>query len=119
MPGLRRLPMVGRAAPRALEPMRVPRQDLGANALAASLTFALAVALFTLGGWWLDEKLGTRVVFVIVGFLVGAAGGMLHLITRLAPGMLPFGRRRSDGGAARNAPATKPPASKDPAGPEA
>lgn len=72
--------------------MRVHRQDLGANALAASMTFALAVALFTVGGWWLDQRLGTRAVFLVIGFLIGAVGGMLHLLGRLGVS-LPFGRR--------------------------
>lgn len=84
--------MVAPAARPALVPMRANRQDLGGNALAASMTFALAVALFTLGGWWLDQKLGTRVVFLVLGFLLGAAGGMLHLLGRLGV-PLPFGRR--------------------------
>lgn len=78
-------------APRS-SPMRANRQDLGGNALAASMTFALAVALFTLGGWWLDQRLGTRAVFLVLGFLVGAAGGMLHLLGRLGV-PLPFARR--------------------------
>ncbi len=97
--------------------MRANSQDMGANALAASLTFAVAVALFTLGGWWLDEQLGTRAVFLILGFLLGATGGMLHLLARLAPGMLPFGKRAPPDGSTPKA--KKPNDPPDPAGPEA
>jgi F0F1-type ATP synthase assembly protein I len=61
------------------------RNDLGAQAWAASFTFAVAVALFTLAGVWLDAQFGTRFVFLIVGFLLGTVGGFLHLISRLAP----------------------------------
>lgn len=72
----------------ALNPLLVvipSRNDLGAQAWAASFTFAVAVALFTLAGVWLDAQLGTGFVFLIVGFLLGTVGGLLHLISRLAP----------------------------------
>ena len=71
-----------------------PSSDYGANALSAALTFAIAVALFTLGGVWLDGKCGTAPLFLVIGFLLGATGGMFHLIARLAPNALPFGRNR-------------------------
>lgn len=96
--------------------MRANRQDLGGNALAAAMTFALAVALFTLGGWWLDRKLGTRAVFLVLGFLVGAAGGMLHLLGRLGV-PLPFARRPpppSPPTATDDAPRTHDPTEPDP-----
>ena len=65
------------------------------------MTFAVAVGLFTLGGWWVDQRLGTRAVFLILGFLLGAAGGMLHLLSRVAPDLLPFGKdkKKKDGAA--------------------
>lgn len=65
-----------------------PANDLGANAWSAAFTFAVAVALFTIGGVWLDRRLGTAFVFTVVGCLIGTAGGFLHLIARLAPGAL-------------------------------
>lgn len=68
--------------------------DYGSNALAAALTFAVAVGLFTLLGGWADGKLGTAPLFLVLGFLLGAAGGLLHLLSRLAPDALPFLRRR-------------------------
>ncbi len=73
--------------------MEARAPDYGTHALAAAMTFALAVALFAYGGSWLDDKLGTSPLFLVVGCLLGAAGGMLHMISRLAPGALPFGRR--------------------------
>jgi len=73
----------------------VPKQPPeSARALAAGLTFAVTVALFALGGLWLDGKLGTGPWFVLVGVLLGLVGGTIHLLTALAPGALPFGRRR-------------------------
>ena len=46
-------------------------------------TIALEMALPGLGGFWLDQKLGTRFVFVIIGVVLGFGSGMLHLV-RLA-----------------------------------
>lgn len=60
-------------------------QDFGSTALAAAMTFAVAVAAFALGGHWLDGRLDTSPVFLVVGCLLGVAGGMLHMIRRLAP----------------------------------
>jgi F0F1-type ATP synthase assembly protein I len=77
--------------------MANPANDLGSQGLAAAFTFAAAVAVFTFGGYWLDRRLGTGVLFVIVGFLVGVAGGFLHLLSRLAPEYLPFRRRARRG----------------------
>ncbi len=67
--------------------------DYGTHALAAAMTFAVAVAVFAYGGSFVDDKLGTSPVFLVTGCLLGVAGGMLHMISRLAPGALPFGRR--------------------------
>lgn len=68
------------------------------GALGASLTFAAVVALFALGGLWLDDRLNTRPVFVLIGILLGLVGGTIHLLRVVAPGSLPFKRRPpSDG----------------------
>jgi len=75
--------------------MRLPSpSDYGTKALSAAMTFALAVALFALLGHWADGKLGTSPILLVVGFLLGTAGGMLHLLSRLAPEVLGGGRRR-------------------------
>jgi len=37
------------------------------------------VLLFLLGGWWLDGKLGTEPLFLILGAFVGAAAGFYSL----------------------------------------
>lgn len=72
----------------------VPKQPSEpAHALGAGLTFAVVVALFALGGLWLDGRLGTRPLFVLVGILLGLVGGTIHLLRVVAPGSLPFKRR--------------------------
>lgn len=41
--------------------------------MTAGITFAVAVALFVLGGIWLDHRLGTLPLFTILGTIVGIA----------------------------------------------
>lgn len=43
------------------------------------LTWALSVLLFLLGGWWVDGKLGTTPLLMIVGAFVGAGAGFYRL----------------------------------------
>lgn len=42
--------------------------------------FGVAVTLFALAGHWLDGRLGTRPLFLIVGVLLGFAGGTISLV---------------------------------------
>ena len=43
-------------------------------------TLALEFVLPTLAGWWLDGKLGSRPVGMIVGAILGFLVGMVHLL---------------------------------------
>ena len=43
------------------------------------LTFALSTLVFLLAGWWVDGKLGTSPILLIVGAFVGAAAGFYSL----------------------------------------
>ncbi|MFC1660528.1 AtpZ/AtpI family protein [Gemmatimonadota bacterium] len=43
------------------------------------LTLALSTLLFLLCGWWLDGKVGTTPLFMILGAFVGAAAGFFSL----------------------------------------
>lgn len=61
-------------APRAGEMSRVSGQYMGHG-----LTLALATLLFLLVGWWLDSKLGTAPVLLILGAFVGAGAGFYRL----------------------------------------
>lgn len=52
------------------------------------LTWALSVLLFLLGGWWVDERLGTTPLLMIVGAFVGAGAGFYSLYRHvMASGM--------------------------------
>lgn len=68
--------------------------DRGADALGSALTMALAVALFTWGGYRLDLALGSSPLFVIAGSMLGVVGGFLHLMRVLAPEIRLFGKKR-------------------------
>jgi ATP synthase protein I len=49
------------------------------------LVLLVTTLLGVAGGYWLDERLGTLPVFVVVGFLAGAGAGgvaMYRLVTR-------------------------------------
>lgn len=41
---------------------------------------ALEMVLPMLGGLWLDQKLGTVLLFFFLGFILGTVSGMIHLI---------------------------------------
>ncbi|MDH3733697.1 MAG: AtpZ/AtpI family protein [Gemmatimonadota bacterium] len=47
------------------------------------LTLGLATVLFALGGNWLDGRLGTGPLFVLLGTFVGFGGGFWSMYSRL------------------------------------
>jgi F0F1-type ATP synthase assembly protein I len=64
------------------EKKETPRTQLLAAAgqyTGYGLTWALSTLLFLMGGWWLDGKLGTMPVFLILGAFVGAGAGFYSL----------------------------------------
>jgi ATP synthase protein I len=72
--------------------MKLDRATLRALAMVSQLGFTIAAALGlgVLGGLWLDDRLGTRPVFIIIGTVVGllsAAYVIRDLMTfRRSPG---------------------------------
>ena len=64
----------------------------------AALTWSVSVALLAWLGSLLDEALASSPWFLLVGALLGAVGGFIHFLARVAPDMLPFGRRRDETG---------------------
>jgi hypothetical protein len=101
------------AARPATPPEQKPQDS--AHALGAGLTFAATVALFALGGLWLDGKLATSPLFVLLGIALGLVGGTIHLLRVVAPSALPFGRK-STGPGSRTGP--RRPQDHDPSDPE-
>jgi F0F1-type ATP synthase assembly protein I len=59
-----------------------PQAQLWAAAgqyMGLGLSWALSTLLFLLGGWWLDGKVGTTPLFMILGAFVGASAGFYSL----------------------------------------
>jgi ATP synthase protein I len=52
-----------------------------AQASALGLTFVAAIILGLAGGWWLDRRLGTAPVCLLLGLLLGIAAGFKNLFT--------------------------------------
>ncbi len=86
------------------EPPRSPlAQDL--RFAHVGFEFFVAVVAFTLGGYWLDRRLGTGVLFTLTGLALGFAGGLYSLYTALFPperasrknGPVPRGKKWKDG----------------------
>jgi len=59
-------------------------QELGRYS-GLGLQFAFTMAAFALGGYWLDGKLGTLPLLLIVGTLLGSVGGSLAVIRKVPP----------------------------------
>jgi len=47
------------------------------------LQFGVVLALFALAGHWLDERLGSSPIFLVLGVLVGFGGGLISLIRKI------------------------------------
>ena len=61
----------------------------------SGIQFAVTVLLFLAGGWWLDDYLATTPLFLLLGTLIGAAGGFYKLYRTLMD--LDERRKREDG----------------------
>jgi F0F1-type ATP synthase assembly protein I len=49
------------------------------------LQFGATITIFALGGWWLDERLGSSPWLLLVGVFAGFGGGLFSLV-RKVPG---------------------------------
>ncbi|GAB4148173.1 MAG: hypothetical protein Fur0037_16460 [Planctomycetota bacterium] len=52
------------------------------------------MVVFAFGGLWVDDRLGTRPLFLLLGLFLGLVGGTIHLLRILSPDSLPFGKRK-------------------------
>ena len=65
------------------------------------ISVAMEMVLPGLAGWyWIDRRLGTKFVFLVLGLVLGVVGGMIHLIRLVSPknpvsGKKPGGRGAS------------------------
>ena len=81
-----------------MEPKSGPGKQYGEGYKYVSygLTFAGGVIVFTLGGLWVDRRLGVVPLFTVAGTLVGAVLGFLSVYRRLEAERLGQ-RRKKDG----------------------
>jgi F0F1-type ATP synthase assembly protein I len=64
--------------------------------LGVGLQFAGSIVLFLFIGYWLDQRLGTTPLLLIVGVFVGAGAGFYSLYRQLV--IVPRERERTRGG---------------------
>jgi F0F1-type ATP synthase assembly protein I len=63
------------------------------------VSVAMEMVLPGLAGWyWIDRRLGTKIVFLVLGLVLGVVGGMIHLMRMLAPKNSASGKRPRGGG---------------------
>ena len=68
-----------------MKPVVTKSLDLG-------LQFAVAIGLCLYGGYWLDNKLHTMPLFVIIGILLGSSAGFLNIYREV------YSKNRNKGG---------------------
>ena len=61
------------------------------------LELVVTVVLLTYGGYWLDDRLGTLPVFVLIGVFLGMAVGFYNVFRRVLPKKEPGGHDGKDG----------------------
>ena len=71
------------------------RMDRMARHAGVGAQFAATLVIMTLGGLWLDKRLGTVPLFLILGMLAGFLGATLALLRQVSP---PGGADRDDPG---------------------
>jgi F0F1-type ATP synthase assembly protein I len=64
-------------------PAPVPKMSGAGAAAGMGLQFAISVILFLLAGQWLDKKLGTEPLFLIVFVFVGAGASFFSIYRKL------------------------------------
>ena len=63
---------------------RLQAKAAGTELASLGIAMGLAITLLAVGGNWLDDRLGTAPLFVLLGVFVGFAGGCYSMYGRLA-----------------------------------
>jgi len=67
------------AGPKDKENLRGQMVAAAGHFMGYGLTWALSTLLFLMAGWWLDGKVGTAPLFLILGAFVGGGAGFYSL----------------------------------------
>lgn len=73
----------------------------GSEFASLGIAMGLSIALLAVGGNWLDNRLGTAPLFVLLGVFAGFAGGCYSMFGRLAAQREGSGADGTDGEADR------------------
>lgn len=68
-----------------------------ADLAGAGVQFAVAILVFLFLGRWLDGRLGTSPIFLLVGAFVGAAGGFYSMYQKVTAATRGSGARSGTG----------------------
>ena len=61
----------------------IPTSNQSGGAIAtAGIELGMIFVVLALGGWWLDRRLGTSPVLLLIGCFVAIVGGLYRLIRR-------------------------------------
>ncbi|MCY3698118.1 MAG: AtpZ/AtpI family protein [Gemmatimonadetes bacterium] len=63
---------------------RLYAKAAGTELASLGIAMGLAITLLAIGGNWLDDRLGTAPLFVLLGVFAGFAGGCYSMYGRLA-----------------------------------
>ncbi len=58
------------------------------------LSYALTIGLFAVGGWWLDGRLESSPLFLLIGVLIGFVGSTVSLVRKATPSPSPTSKRQ-------------------------
>ena len=68
-----------------LDAERAGAMNAYARYASLGIQFAVAMCFFGWVGWWLDGKLSTYPLLLIVGLFLGATGGFVSLVKAIPP----------------------------------
>jgi F0F1-type ATP synthase assembly protein I len=72
-----------RSAGRSTAPRVTPKALSGLEFAGIGIEFAAILIVLSLGGAWLDRRLGSSPMLLILGTVLGAAGGIFSMYRRL------------------------------------
>ena len=95
-----------------MSPLGAPARSSAHEMLGFGITMGLSLALFAIGGNWLDGRLGTSPLFVLLGVALAFGANLVSLMGKLK------GRQQADAGPGPDETAPEAGSAKPPGGPD-